>query len=102
MGKFFRKYHIDEIPQLWNIVKNEMTFVGPRPLIIPMVEKRYYAPRDEKVTPGLTGLAQISLLREIKGYNTSKLDKLYCKKRNIKLNLFIVCMTPIYIFSRKI
>ncbi|MFZ2072442.1 MAG: sugar transferase [Minisyncoccia bacterium] len=101
IGKFFRKYHIDEIPQLWNIVKNEMSFVGPRPLIIPMVEKIYYAPRDEKVKPGLTGLAQISSLRKIKGYNTLKLDKFYCKKRNTKLDLFIVYMTLFYIFCKR-
>jgi len=102
IGKHLRKFHIDELPQLWNILKNEMTFVGPRPLSIPIAKKEYYAPRDENIKPGLTGLTQISLLAETKGYKMSKLDRFYCKKRCLLLNLLIVFLTPILILFKKI
>lgn len=102
LGKHLRKFHIDELPQLWNVLKNEMTFVGPRPFTIPIAMNReYYAPINENLKPGITGLTQISLLSEVKGYNISKLDKFYCKKKCLSLNLFIVILTPILIVLRK-
>ncbi|MEI6580600.1 MAG: sugar transferase [bacterium] len=103
IGKYLRQTHTDELPQLWNVLKNEMTFVGPRPLTIPIATKKeYYAPRDENICPGITGITQISLLAETKGYNVSKLDKFYCKKRCLLLDLLIVISTPILIAFKKI
>lgn len=100
IGKHLRKFHIDELPQLWNILKNEMTFIGPRPLIISMAKREYYAPRDENIRPGLTGLAQISSLSEIRGYNVSKLDKFYCKKICLMLNFLIIIKTIVFIIRK--
>jgi exopolysaccharide biosynthesis polyprenyl glycosylphosphotransferase len=63
-GRFIRKTHLDEIPQLWNILKGDMSLVGPRPEMPPLVEKFTqaipYYPRRHKVRPGLTGWWQIS------------------------------------------
>jgi lipopolysaccharide/colanic/teichoic acid biosynthesis glycosyltransferase len=61
LGKFIRRFKIDELPQLWNIVKGDMSFIGPRPCLPTLAEKF-----DENgktrimVRPGLTGLAQIN------------------------------------------
>jgi O-antigen biosynthesis protein WbqP len=101
IGKFLRLYNIDEIPQLWNIIKNEMSFVGPRPLISSLIGKNYYAPIDEKILPGLTGLVQTSPVKKIKGYNLSHLDKFYCKKKNLQLDLFIIFLTLKFILFKK-
>lgn len=61
IGKFLRAWSLDELPQLWNIAKGEMSFIGPRPTLAYQVEK--YSERERKrllVKPGLTGLAQIN------------------------------------------
>ena len=66
VGGFLRKYKINELPQLFNILKDEMSFIGPRPL--PEQEIRYYDPEVRKkilsVKPGITGLATIKFISE--------------------------------------
>ncbi len=93
-GKYLRKTHIDEIPQLWNIFKGDMLFVGSRPLSVNIAfGKNTYIPRDKNITPGLTGLVQISHFRESEGYDTSKLDKFYFKNKSISLDLVVLSKT---------
>lgn len=61
LGNFLRKSSLDELPELWNILKGEMSFVGPRPLLIEYAP--YYSQEQKKrhnVRPGLTGLAQVN------------------------------------------
>lgn len=61
IGRFIRKTSLDELPQLWNVFKGKMSFVGPRPLLIRYLP--YYTPTEKlrhSVRPGITGLAQIS------------------------------------------
>ena len=61
LGKILRKTSIDEIPQLWNVLKRDMSFIGPRPLLIRYLP--YYTQQEKirhSVRPGITGLAQIS------------------------------------------
>jgi len=108
IGRFIRMWRIDEIPQLWNVLKGEMSFVGPRP------EREYFVEQlDEevpfygerfKVRPGITGWAQISY-----GYGasvedaTQKLnyDLFYIKNLSIFMDLVIIIRTiKIVIFSR--
>ena len=92
IGHFIRKTSIDELPQLWNILKGDMSFVGPRPLI--SSEMRAHRLRLEygvyRFRPGLTGLAQINGRDEISLMKKMKYDKIYCDNWSIKLDLVIL------------
>ena len=92
VGKFMRKTSLDELPQLWNILKGDMSFVGPRPLI--SSEMRAHRLRLEygvyRFRPGLTGLAQINGRDEISLMKKMKYDKIYCDNWSIKLDLIIL------------
>ena len=92
VGKFLRKTSLDELPQLWNILKGDMSFVGPRPLI--SSEMRAHRLRLEygvyRIRPGLTGLAQINGRDEISLMKKMKYDKIYCDNWSIKLDLIIL------------
>ena len=91
-GAFLRKTSIDELPQLWNILKGDMSFVGPRPLI--SSEIRAHRLRLEygvyRFRPGLTGWAQINGRDDISLMKKMKLDKEYCDKWSLKLDLIIL------------
>lgn len=94
IGKILRKTHIDEIPQLLNIIKGEMVFIGPRPNIYSITSfKKYYAPLNDNMYPGLTGISQISDYQDADGYDMSKLDKFYSKKKSIYLDTLIFFRT---------
>ena len=92
VGRFLRKSSLDELPQLWNILKGDMSFVGPRPLI--SSEMRAHRLRLEygvyRFRPGLTGLAQINGRDEISLMKKMKYDKIYCDNWSIKLDLIIL------------
>lgn len=108
IGNFIRKWRIDEIPQLWNVLKGEMSFVGPRPerkFFVEQLEKTipYYRERLT-VKPGLTGWAQVSY-----GYGASEddakeklnYDLFYIKNMSIPMDLMIVLRTvKIVIFGK--
>ncbi|MBD8978793.1 MAG: sugar transferase [Clostridiales bacterium] len=91
-GRFLRKTSLDELPQLWNILKGDMSFVGPRPLI--SSEIRAHRMRLEygvyRFRPGLTGLAQIKGRDSISLMKKMKYDKLYCDNWSLKLDLMIL------------
>jgi lipopolysaccharide/colanic/teichoic acid biosynthesis glycosyltransferase len=104
-GKFLRKKRLDELPQFINVLRHEMSFVGPRPereifhsefvKTIPDFDKRL------SVLPGITGFAQIS-----GGYELSPSEKLvydlaYIEKRSLKLDVFIVLRTIRVMFSHE-
>lgn len=92
VGKFLRKTSLDELPQLWNILKGDMSFVGPRPLI--SSEMRAHRLRLEygvyRFRPGLTGMAQINGRDEISIMKKMKYDKLYCDNWSLKLDIIIL------------
>ena len=92
VGKFFFFFFLDELPQLWNILKGDMSFVGPRPLI--SSEMRAHRFRLEsgvyRFRPGLTGMAQINGRDEISFMKKMKFDKLYCDNWSLKLDLVIL------------
>jgi lipopolysaccharide/colanic/teichoic acid biosynthesis glycosyltransferase len=95
VGRWLRKYHIDEIPQFWNILRGEMSMVGPRPerpeiinkltAVVPEYRQRLH------VKPGLTGLAQICL-----GYDSCLEDV----KRKIHLDLLYISNPSIHLYLR--
>lgn len=102
-GKFLRKTRIDELPQLWNVLKGDMTFVGPRPEMIKNVEK-YTADLPEfeyrlRMKAGLTGYAQIT-----GKYNTTPKDKLlmdmmYIEQFNILKDIQLIFQTAIVLLK---
>ena len=92
LGKFLRKTSLDELPQLWNILKGDMSFVGPRPLITS--ETRAHRLRLEygvyRFRPGLTGLAQVRGRDSISLMQKMKYDKEYCDNWSIRGDIKIL------------
>ncbi|MED3946219.1 sugar transferase [Priestia aryabhattai] len=99
IGKFIRKTSIDELPQLINVLKGDMSLVGPRPPL-PREVKEYtnYQMQRLLVTPGCTGLWQISGRSEIGFEEMVELDILYIKTRNCKMDIKIMLKTIKIIF----
>jgi lipopolysaccharide/colanic/teichoic acid biosynthesis glycosyltransferase len=101
-GRFLRRTHLNELPQLINVIRGEMSLVGPRPER-PHSVKRHKALREMRlaVRPGLTGLAQIRSFYDLKPQHKIKYDYLYIQKRSLPLNLYILIRTIPAVFSRK-
>ena len=100
-GSFLRKTGIDELPQLWNVLRGEMSLVGPRPPI-PYESREYirwYNGRFE-VMPGLTGLWQVGRKNNISFEEMIRLDLQYAKHYNLVMDLKIIFMTPLTILKR--
>lgn len=90
-GVFLRRWSLDELPEFWNIIRGEMSFVGPRPLL-PEYTKRY-TPRQRarlEVKPGLTGLAQVSGRNSLSWEETFKIDAEYVESINFCNDLKIL------------
>ena len=97
LGKFLRRSSLDELPQLINIFRGEMVFVGPRPLPSSITNvgefKRYFIKRSS-VKPGLTGLSQAFSKGKPRKYAEKLVyDLLYLKKKSIFFDLFIILLT---------
>lgn len=94
VGKFIRQHSLDELPQFWNVLKGEMSLVGPRPALPEEVTR--YSKRDKKrlqVKPGITGLWQISGRSDVDFDTMIKLDIQYIENRSLKLYLIILLKT---------
>ncbi len=102
-GRILRKTSLDELPQLWNILKGDMSFVGPRPLI--SSEIRAHRVRLEygvyAFRPGLTGLAQIKGRDSISLMKKMKYDKEYCDNWSLKLDLQILWQSVSVVFKQE-
>ena len=100
-GRFLRKTSIDELPQLINILRGEMSFVGPRP---PLAEFLPYYTEEEMlrhtVRPGLTGLAQISGRNALPWKKRFRLDAEYAEKVSFALDAKIVFLTLFTLFGK--
>jgi lipopolysaccharide/colanic/teichoic acid biosynthesis glycosyltransferase len=102
IGKFLREYSLDELPQLFNILKGDMSIVGPRPLYISQIAE--WNDRQKKrllVKPGITGLAQISGRGELTREEKLELDVRYVETASLWLDLKIILMTICQVFTRK-
>ena len=94
IGRLLRKTSLDEIPQLFNVLKGDMSLVGPRPVVSKELE--YYGPEVryyEAVRPGITGLWQISGRSDTTYAERVALDSQYVKKWNLKLDILILLKT---------
>ncbi len=102
VGKFLREWSLDELPQLFNILRGEMSLVGPRPLYLSqMAEWDSTQRRRLQVKPGLTGLAQICGRAELTIENKLALDVEYVDKRSFGLDLRILWMTLGQLIGRR-
>ena len=100
VGLFLRRTSIDELPQLWNVLKGDMSFVGPRPML-PLTVQRYadaYA-RILTATPGITGLAQVSGRNELVRSERLSMDVDYAEHWSLWLDLRIAVRTLGVVFS---
>jgi len=101
-GKFLRKTSLDELPELFNVLKGEMSFVGPRPLLMRYLER--YTPeqiRRHDVLPGITGWAQVNGRNAITWEQKFVLDVWYVDHRSIWLDLKIYALTLWKILKRE-
>lgn len=102
IGRILREYSLDELPQLFNILKGDMSVVGPRPLYLSQIPE--WNERQKKrllVKPGLTGLAQISGRGEITREEKLELDVKYVEIANLLTDMKIILATIAYVFRRK-
>jgi len=102
VGKLLREYSLDELPQLFNVLKGDMSIIGPRPLYISQMTEW-----DEKqkkrllVKPGLTGLAQISGRGELTREEKLELDVKYVETASFLTDIKIILATVTQVFGRK-
>jgi lipopolysaccharide/colanic/teichoic acid biosynthesis glycosyltransferase len=109
VGKFIRKHSLDEIPQLINVLKGEMSLVGPRAYYSDEYEeqsKKYphcqkYFEKVFRIKPGITGLWQVSGRSEIDFEKRIKLDSHYAKNLSLWLDLKIILKTPLVMITGK-
>lgn len=102
VGRWLRKTSLDEIPQLWNVLKGEMSLVGPRPH--EPGEVAQYTRQHRKlltIKPGMTGLAQISGRSDLNFDDEVRLDVYYIEHWSLKLDLQILIKTPQVVLSAK-
>jgi exopolysaccharide production protein ExoY len=102
IGRFIRKTSLDELPQLWNVIKGEMSIVGPRPVVQAEFEQYYGGAREHylSVPPGLTGLWQVSGRSDLDYATRVDLDKAYVEKSNVFFDFMIVMRTVKVMFAR--
>jgi lipopolysaccharide/colanic/teichoic acid biosynthesis glycosyltransferase len=91
LGRFLRKLSLDELPQLWNVVRGDMSLVGPRPLLAEYLT-RYDSRQSTRhnVRPGLTGLAQVNGRNTLTWAERLELDAQYVETFSVKLDFSIV------------
>lgn len=100
IGKFLRRFSVDELPQILNVVKGEMSFIGPRPILPEMVsdvdagfEPRFLVP------PGISGLAQVSGRNTLPWVDRYRLDVEYVTKYSLGMDLQILFKTFLVVFT---
>lgn len=102
VGRFIRRWSLDELPQFFNVLCGDMSLVGPRPHQPREVAK--YSPEDRRVhvvKPGITGLAQISGRSDLTFEEEIRLDMFYIENWSVTMDMFIVLKTPIAILKKR-
>jgi sugar transferase EpsL len=102
VGIFMRRLSLDELPQLWNIIRGDMSFIGPRPLLMEFL--KWYSPeqaRRHDVKPGVTGWAQVQGRHDIPFSKRLELDVWYVDNRSLRLDLKILGLTFLKVMSMR-
>ncbi|WP_436410802.1 sugar transferase [Thermus scotoductus] len=102
LGKFLRQYSLDEFPEFINVLKGDMSLVGPRPLLMEYLDR--YTPeqaRRHEVKPGITGWAQVNGRNALSWEEKFKLDVWYVDNWNLLLDLKILLMTIVKVLRRE-
>lgn len=102
VGRFVRKTSLDELPQLWNVLKGDMSFIGPRPLFVRYLP--YYSEREKlrhTVRPGITGLAQVKGRNFLPWNERLELDAQYVEQISCSLDIKILFATIKNVLSKK-
>lgn len=102
LGRLLRTTSCDELPELWNVVRGEMSLVGPRPLLVQYL--RYYTAEEHRrhtVLPGITGWAQIHGRNELPFDHRLVLDVWYVNHASLRLDLFILFRTAAVVVARR-
>jgi len=102
LGALLRRYSVDEIPQLWNVLKGEMSLVGPRPLLQQYLDR--YTPeqtRRHEVKPGITGWAQVSGRNALDWGERFRLDIWYVEHWSLRLDAKIIWKTVRNLLKRE-
>jgi len=100
VGRSLRRLSLDELPQLWNVLRGDMSLIGPRPTLSYQVER--YTPRQRKrleVKPGITGWAQIHGRAKLPWEERIELDVWYVEHRSAWLDLQILARTPLALLT---
>jgi exopolysaccharide biosynthesis polyprenyl glycosylphosphotransferase len=102
VGRFLRAFSLDEIPQLWNVIRGDMSLVGPRPLPAEQVEANadFLRPRHE-VRAGLTGLWQVSGRSELDSKDALRMDRFYIENWSLSLDAYILLKTIPTVIARR-
>ena len=102
LGRFLRSTSLDELPELWNVLKGEMSLVGPRPLLTEYLP--LYTPeqmRRHEVRPGITGWAQVNGRNALSWEDKFRLDVWYVDHRSFRLDLRILWLTLVMVCRRE-
>jgi lipopolysaccharide/colanic/teichoic acid biosynthesis glycosyltransferase len=101
LGRFLRASSLDELPELWNVIRGDMSLVGPRPLLVEYLEK--YTPEERRrheMRPGITGWAAVNGRNTLRFKDRLKLDIWYIEHWSLGLDLRILAMTAQQVLRR--
>jgi lipopolysaccharide/colanic/teichoic acid biosynthesis glycosyltransferase len=101
-GRFLRSTSLDELPELWNVIRGDMSLVGPRPLLMRYLP--FYSEEERRrhsVRPGITGLAQVSGRNYLSWDKRLALDVLYVENQSLVLDATILLRTLVKVFRKE-
>lgn len=102
LGRWLRASSIDELPQLWNVLRGDMSLVGPRPLLVEYLDR--YGPEQRRrhgMKPGITGLSQVAGRNELSWTRQFELDVHYVERWSLGLDLVILVRTAAMVLRRR-
>ena len=101
-GRFLRSTSLDELPELWNVLRGDMSVVGPRPLLMEYMD--VYTDEEKSrhdVRPGITGLAQVHGRNDMSWDDKLQMDLTYVRRHNLWMDLHILLLTLVKVFKRE-